>query len=180
MPPIPSVAASRITSTGKCFFWSHSTAFGARFSAAKLSAMSRIAVWSSVRANWVIPDRARRLLPMKELRVGRRNDRRSPQGDRQRIARFEPPLESAESRCRHPAPRPAKYHSAEAPFRKAWALEASFRASAGEPAHVAVRTVGKEFPVAGDQDQVFGSRGSRDDAVRGIGGWASGEESRGH
>ena len=33
-PPMPSAAASRITSTGKCFVSSHSMAWGARFSAA--------------------------------------------------------------------------------------------------------------------------------------------------
>src|SRR5713101_5528396 len=50
-PPMPSLAASRITSTGKCFSSSHRIAFGAIFSAAKSRAMSRTASWSSLRAN---------------------------------------------------------------------------------------------------------------------------------
>src|SRR5476651_15261 len=54
MPPMPSVAASRITSTGKCFSSSQRIACGAIFSAAKSRAMSRTAIWSSLRANWVI------------------------------------------------------------------------------------------------------------------------------
>lgn len=41
---IPSAAASRTTSTGKCFFSSHSSARGASFSSAKYRAMSRIAM----------------------------------------------------------------------------------------------------------------------------------------
>src|SRR4051794_40361025 len=49
---MPRAAASRITSTGKCFFSSHSKAWGARLSAAKASAMSRTAIWSSVKENW--------------------------------------------------------------------------------------------------------------------------------
>jgi len=40
---MPRAAASRITSTGKNFFSSHSTAWGARFSAANARAMSRMA-----------------------------------------------------------------------------------------------------------------------------------------
>src|ERR1700691_2385698 len=52
-PPIPSFAASRITSTGKCFSSSHRTACGAIFSAAKSRAMSRTAIWSSLRANCI-------------------------------------------------------------------------------------------------------------------------------
>src|ERR1700722_6182240 len=54
MPPIPSLAASRITSTGKCFSSSHRIACGAIFSAAKSRAMSRTAIWSSLRANCII------------------------------------------------------------------------------------------------------------------------------
>src|SRR4028118_1831435 len=50
---MPSAAASRSTSTGKCFLSSHSTAWGARLSAAKARAMSRMAIWSSVRENWL-------------------------------------------------------------------------------------------------------------------------------
>src|SRR6516164_6268440 len=48
---MPSGAVSRITSTGKCFFSSHSTACGASFSFANARAMSRIAIRSSSRAN---------------------------------------------------------------------------------------------------------------------------------
>src|SRR5258706_11507097 len=51
---MPSLAASRITSTGKCFSSSHRTACGAIFSAANSRAMSRTAIWSSLRANWTI------------------------------------------------------------------------------------------------------------------------------
>src|SRR4028118_858767 len=51
---MPSAAASRSTSTGKCFLSSHSTAWGARLSAAKARAMSRMAIWSSVRENWLM------------------------------------------------------------------------------------------------------------------------------
>src|SRR5437660_337293 len=47
MPPIPSAAASRMTSTGKCFASSQASACGAIFSAAKVRAMSRTAIWSS-------------------------------------------------------------------------------------------------------------------------------------
>ena len=43
MPPMPSVAASRITSTGKCFSSSQRSACGAIFSAANANAMSRTA-----------------------------------------------------------------------------------------------------------------------------------------
>src|ERR1700730_6557085 len=50
-PPMPSLAASRITSTGKCFSSSHRIACGAIFSAAKSRAISRTAIWSSLRAN---------------------------------------------------------------------------------------------------------------------------------
>src|SRR5450432_2743883 len=51
MPPMPSVAASRITSTGKCFSSSQRIACGAIFSAANSRAISRTAIWSSLRAN---------------------------------------------------------------------------------------------------------------------------------
>src|SRR4030081_1509720 len=51
MPPMPSVAASRITSTGKCFSSSQRSACGAIFSAANSLAISRTATWSSLRAN---------------------------------------------------------------------------------------------------------------------------------
>src|SRR3981189_182394 len=51
MPPIPSLAASRITSTGKCFSSSQRSACGAIFSAANSRAISRTATWSSLRAN---------------------------------------------------------------------------------------------------------------------------------
>src|SRR2546429_2726346 len=53
MPPMPRVAASRITSTGKCFSSSQRTACGAIFSAANSRAMSRTAIWSSLRANCI-------------------------------------------------------------------------------------------------------------------------------
>src|SRR5882724_10426648 len=53
MPPIPSVAASRITSTGKCFSSSQRIACGAIFSAANSRAISRTAIWSSLRANCI-------------------------------------------------------------------------------------------------------------------------------
>src|SRR5258706_4964697 len=52
---MPSLAASRITSTGNCFSSSQRTACGAIFSAANSRAMSRTAIWSSLRANWTIP-----------------------------------------------------------------------------------------------------------------------------
>src|SRR4029077_15134761 len=48
---MPSLAASRITSTGKCFSSSHRIACGAIFSAAKSRAMSRTAIWSSLSVN---------------------------------------------------------------------------------------------------------------------------------
>src|SRR6267154_3815948 len=51
MPPMPSFAASRITSTGKCFSSSQRSACGAIFSAANSRAISRTATWSSLRAN---------------------------------------------------------------------------------------------------------------------------------
>src|SRR3974390_6581 len=47
MPPMPRAAASRMTSTGKCLASSHASACGAIFSAAKVRAMSRTAIWSS-------------------------------------------------------------------------------------------------------------------------------------
>src|ERR1700753_297389 len=50
---MPSVAASRITSTGKYFSSSQRTACGAIFSAAKSRAISRTASWSSLRANCI-------------------------------------------------------------------------------------------------------------------------------
>src|SRR5690349_7440278 len=56
MPPMPRAAASRITSTGKCFSSSQRIACGAIFSAAKSRAISRTAIWSSLSVNWVISD----------------------------------------------------------------------------------------------------------------------------
>src|SRR3982074_2369006 len=53
MPPIPSAAASRITSTGKCVSSSQRIACGAIFSAANSRAMSRTAIWSSLRAKCI-------------------------------------------------------------------------------------------------------------------------------
>src|SRR5262249_42806422 len=53
MPPMPSVAASRITSTGKCFSSSQRSACGAIFSAANARAMSRTAIWSSLSAKCI-------------------------------------------------------------------------------------------------------------------------------
>src|ERR1700732_1939737 len=50
---MPIVAASRITSTGKCFSSSQRIACGAIFSAANSRAMSRTALWSSLRANCI-------------------------------------------------------------------------------------------------------------------------------
>src|ERR1700704_4368888 len=50
---MPSVAASRITSTGKCFSSSQRTACGAIFSAANSRAISRTAIWSSLRAKCI-------------------------------------------------------------------------------------------------------------------------------
>src|SRR3954453_18624770 len=51
---MPSVAASRITSTGKCFSSSQRIACGAIFSAANSRAISRTAIWSSLRANCIV------------------------------------------------------------------------------------------------------------------------------
>src|SRR3954468_1227395 len=51
---MPSVAASRITSTGKCFSSSQRIACGAIFSAANSRAISRTAIWSSLRANCIL------------------------------------------------------------------------------------------------------------------------------
>src|SRR6266702_7494465 len=50
---MPRVAASRITSTGKCFSSSQRSACGAIFSAANSRAISRTAIWSSLRANCI-------------------------------------------------------------------------------------------------------------------------------
>src|ERR1700755_899395 len=50
---MPSAAASRITSTGKCFSSSHRIACGAILSAANSRAMSRTAIWSSLRAKCI-------------------------------------------------------------------------------------------------------------------------------
>src|ERR1700712_3109195 len=50
---MPSAAASRITSTGKNFSSSQRTACGAIFSAATPRAMSRTAIWSSLRAKCI-------------------------------------------------------------------------------------------------------------------------------
>src|SRR5258708_14342857 len=50
---MPSLAASRITSTGKCFSSSQRTACGAIFSAANSRAISRTATWSSLRAKCI-------------------------------------------------------------------------------------------------------------------------------
>src|SRR5262249_44377288 len=57
MPPMPRLAASRITSTGKCFSSSQRKACGAIFSTANSRAMSRTADWSSLRANCIIAPR---------------------------------------------------------------------------------------------------------------------------
>src|SRR3954463_784879 len=51
---MPSVAASRITSTGKCFSSSQRIACGAIFSAANSRAISRTAIWSSLRAKCIL------------------------------------------------------------------------------------------------------------------------------
>src|SRR5580692_8141882 len=59
-PPMPSLAASRITSTGKCFSSSQRIACGAIFSAEKSRAMSRSAIWSSVSANCICARRSPR------------------------------------------------------------------------------------------------------------------------
>src|ERR1700759_4909396 len=67
MPPMPSVAASRITSTGKCFSSSQRNACGAIFSAAKSRAMSRTAIWSSLSVNCIARP------PMTRRSVHRRN-----------------------------------------------------------------------------------------------------------
>src|SRR5262245_39585919 len=53
MPPMPRLAASRITSTGKCFSSSQRSACGAIFSAANARAMSRTAIWSSLSAKCI-------------------------------------------------------------------------------------------------------------------------------
>src|SRR5437588_3919485 len=50
---MPSLAASRITSTGKCFSSSQRIARGAIFSAANSRAISRTAIWSSLRAKCI-------------------------------------------------------------------------------------------------------------------------------
>src|SRR6188508_2524133 len=55
---MPSLAASRITSTGKCFSSSQRTACGAIFSAANSRAISRTATWSSLRAKCICPTRS--------------------------------------------------------------------------------------------------------------------------
>src|ERR1700760_2350421 len=63
MPPIPKLAASPITSTGKCFSSSQRSACGAIFSAAKSRAMSRTAIWSSLSVNCIArPPSTRRLV----------------------------------------------------------------------------------------------------------------------
>src|SRR5882724_6172419 len=54
MPPMPRLAASRITSTGKYFSSSQRIACGAIFSAANSRAISRTAIWSSLRANCIL------------------------------------------------------------------------------------------------------------------------------
>src|SRR5512139_4014311 len=59
---MPSLAASRITSTGKCFSSSQRSACGAICSAAKSRAISRTAAWSSLRANCIIASPERALL----------------------------------------------------------------------------------------------------------------------
>src|SRR5437763_400320 len=51
---MPSPAASRITSTGKCFSSSQRSACGAIFSAANSRAISRTAIWSSLRAKCIL------------------------------------------------------------------------------------------------------------------------------
>src|SRR5262245_20560398 len=62
MPPMPRPAASRITSTGKCFSSSQRSACGAIFSAANSRAMSRTAAWSWLRANCILGAYLKRLL----------------------------------------------------------------------------------------------------------------------
>src|SRR2546430_1428580 len=51
---MPRAAASRITSTGKCFSSSQRIACGAIFSAENSRAISRTAIWSSLRANCIV------------------------------------------------------------------------------------------------------------------------------
>src|SRR5437899_139046 len=51
---MPSLAASRITSTGKYFSSSQRNACGAIFSAAKSRAISRTAIWSSLSVNCMV------------------------------------------------------------------------------------------------------------------------------
>src|SRR5579883_2074582 len=80
MPPMPRLAASRITSTGKCFASSQRCACGAIFSAAKLRAMSRTASWSSFRANCIgaAPDERRALPPRRDRELRAFLDARGP------------------------------------------------------------------------------------------------------
>src|SRR4051795_5731915 len=59
---MPSLAASRITSTGKCFSSSQRIACGAIFSAANSRAISRTAIWSSLSAKCMSPATKRALL----------------------------------------------------------------------------------------------------------------------
>src|SRR3954470_11202612 len=59
---MPRAAASRITSTGKCFSSSQRNACGAIFSAANSRAISRTATWSSLRANCIFGTYLGRLL----------------------------------------------------------------------------------------------------------------------
>src|SRR5574340_1125541 len=77
MPPMPRAAALRRTSTGKCLVWSHSTALGAKYSAAKSRAVSRIARSSSVSVNMrvrVLPACAYQPSLVPAPLVHRRND----------------------------------------------------------------------------------------------------------
>src|SRR5262249_49814566 len=82
MPPMPRPAASRITSTGKCFSSSQRNACGAIFSAAKSRAISRTASWSSFRANCIgaAPAERRALLHRRDRELGALLDARGPAG----------------------------------------------------------------------------------------------------
>src|ERR1700749_4193036 len=66
---MPSVAASHITSTGKYFSSSQRIACGAIFSAAKSRAISRTAIWSSLRAKCMSPPTKRALLHRRDRKL---------------------------------------------------------------------------------------------------------------
>src|SRR5262249_41163524 len=80
MPPMPRLAASRITSTGNRFSSSQRNACGAIFSAAQLRAISRTASWSSFRANCIGAAPAERcpLLHRRDRELGAFLDARRP------------------------------------------------------------------------------------------------------